>query len=117
MSQQIKWSRNESGIYVLAERWEDAPLLHFKKRQALFYRGHLPYGVFMLTSGRVKLLFETNACDENPEHLSHYVPFGMDLIKMKIPYPCTGVAETDVSVLFLSELIFNKKISAQKNED
>lgn len=81
--------------------WQGAVSMEFKKGQVLFYRGHLPYGVFLLVSGKAKLLYENASGQKTTARFPESVPFGFDFIAMGSAYPCTAVTESDVSVLFL----------------
>ena len=81
--------------------WQAATMMEFKKDQVLFYRGHLPYGVYVLVSGGVKLCYETPTGAQALSHFAEFVPYGLDLIAMDVEYPCTAMAESDAKLLFL----------------
>lgn len=84
-------------------------LIGFKKGQILFYKGHFPYGVFVLLSGRVKLVHETEARVEEIYYLLKNEPFGLDLIVLDQEYPCVAIAEEDTKVLFIPKSLLQQK--------
>lgn len=90
-------------------QWHEATAMDFKKGQVLFYSGHLPYGIFILVSGAVKLLYEGSGCKESLR-FPETVPFGFDLIAMGTEYPCTAVTESEAKVLFLPKSSLKGKV-------
>lgn len=90
--------------------WCKAVPMDFKKGQVLFYRGHLPYGVFVLVSGTVQLMYENASGSKVKARLPEFVPFGLDFVTMNAEYPCTAVAESDINVLFLPKSVIGDEL-------
>ena len=90
----------------LKSHWEDllknGQSLVFKKNQVLFYEGHMPYGVFVLQSGRVHFDQAKNACHDNVNVIPGQA-MGVESFCRDEPYCCTCVADEDCKVVFLSK--------------
>lgn len=94
-------------IALFLARWQDvlkkSTPIDLKKGQVLFYQGHTPCGVFVLTSGVVALYSEQNGNIEAKGELVRNQPVGIDLIYQDESYPFTGVVEQDVQGFFISK--------------
>lgn len=94
--------RRETGVSAAwAGFLGSATPMAFKKGQVLFYEGHFPYGVFILTSGSVRLVSRVDPGIRNRGRIVAGEPFGFDFIALEVAYPCTAVADTDAAVLFI----------------
>lgn len=80
-------------------------VMEFHPGQMLFYRGHKPYGVYIVLSGRVKLVRnhgDSNKDDFEFRNMPVGYTVGFDLILCDTVYPCTALAEDHVKALFVS---------------
>lgn len=93
--------------------WEDSIArgqpVYFKRGQVLFYEGHIPYGVFVILSGRVSLLEGQTPCLREHSHLSPQGPvYGLDAALEETPSCCTCLAEEDCRALFISKSLLQR---------
>lgn len=73
-----------------------------KKNQVLFYEGHVPSGVYVVTSGKV-LLTQSGNKSKSVGILEPNQPFGIDLLALNQSYPYSAVAEEDVRAFFITK--------------
>lgn len=105
----------------LREWMQAGNVMEFKAGQMLFYKGHKPYGVFVVLSGQVNLILhqkgsEAKEADESHEFsgLPVHYPYGFDLILTDSVYPCTAVADGVVKALFVSRVNLIQRIEAEQ---
>lgn len=95
-------------LKVWGQLIEQSVLHQYHKGQVLFYKGHLPYGIFIIVSGQVHLVGteETNPEQGFPALL--YNPIGFDLLFSRQCYPFTAIAQSDVKAVFIAKSSLNK---------
>lgn len=75
-----------------------------KKGQILFYEGHMPCGVYIVTKGVVCLVKESpnnEIIKIGTVGLSQ--PIGLDLLQHNLPYPHTAIVEKEMQGFFVSK--------------
>lgn len=80
-------------------------MMEFKPGQMLYYKGHKPYGVFIVLAGEVKLSHHHKVGEDEDHEFSTMplgYPYGFDLIMTDLAYPCTAIAEGLVKALFIA---------------
>lgn len=77
--------------------------LTFHKNQVLFYEGHLPYGIFLVRSGKVALSSGGEICAAESWSAPQGKIFGISHVVSGSPFCCTGVAAEDCEVVFISK--------------
>lgn len=92
----------------IQEHWQqlrkESQELNFHKGQVLFYEGHYPYGIFIITDGEVQF---TRAGLKSPN--KHRLPcsmgevIGLDTFLQGIPYCCSCTAQEKCHVIFISK--------------
>jgi len=87
---------------------QESTLLGFKKDQTLFYQGHLPYGVFIIASGKVDFISEDNDGQKEVIGAPLNTPIGIDLHYDNYPYPFTAIARGPVVAFFIHKSSLNK---------
>ncbi|MDO8462547.1 MAG: cyclic nucleotide-binding domain-containing protein [Deltaproteobacteria bacterium] len=99
----------ERVLSSLKEHWDhllkEGQELSFRKGQALFYEGHVPYGIFVLRSGKVQFVRGDDSCGEEP-HLvqaSKGKIIGLSHFFEESPFCCTCVALSDCKLTFISK--------------
>ncbi|KAB2842521.1 MAG: cyclic nucleotide-binding domain-containing protein [Roseovarius sp.] len=75
--------------------------LTFHRGQVLFYEGHLPYGVFLVRSGKVDVSSAGEICAAESWSAPQGKIFGISHVVSGSPFCCTGVAATDCEVVFI----------------
>lgn len=89
----------------VAETWRKWTLagvpLDFKSGQTIAYAGHIIPGVYIVTSGQVKL----TAALENPSSgiIPTHCPVGLASMITGSPFPYSLVAVSDATVIFVSK--------------
>ncbi len=97
---------------ALQSQWSslrrDGKELKFRKGQILAYEGHIPYGIFVLTSGSLEFSHADHQ-GEHPCEGQHLVSmslgqiFAMEQFFSDSPLCCTCRAATDCTVIFISK--------------
>ena len=78
--------------------------VQLKKGQTLFYKGHMPCGVFVVVAGPVNYFQETGHAENPVGQFSNFQPIGIDLLTSQQPYPFTAIASgDDVRAYFISK--------------
>lgn len=80
---------------------ESSTPVFVKKGQVLFYAGHVPCGVYVVTSGTIGL--HRDETKGSVGSLAQFQPVGLDLIMAGMTYPESAIAETDAKVYFISK--------------
>ncbi|MCC7344059.1 MAG: cyclic nucleotide-binding domain-containing protein [Deltaproteobacteria bacterium] len=96
----------EKDFSALSEsQWSEAiaqgQALTFHRDQVLFYEGHMPYGVFLIRSGRVELSSGGKICAAESWFAPQGRIFGISHVVAGSPFCCTGVAAEDCQVIFI----------------
>lgn len=98
---------SESLRQSFLKKWDallkESTLLALKKDQVLFYQGHLPYGVFVVASGEVDLVYENNPGEKETVSAPLNTPIGVDFLYDNVPYPFTAVARGSVVTMFIDK--------------
>lgn len=98
------------------QTWEalihESALLEFKGGQTLFYQGHLPYGVFVIASGHVDLIFENKDGKKETIAAPINAPIGIDLLYDSFPYPFTALAREPVVAFFIEKNALRRVLQA-----
>jgi len=80
--------------------------LDFKAGQTIFYEGHFPYGVYVLSRGRVRLFRKKpNGAEELQKIIEPTQILGEEAFVENKPFEYSARAETDVSISFFSRTI------------
>ena len=98
--------KSQDIINRLPEMVKKATLAHFKKDQVLFYKGHLPCGLFILKKGRVSLPSEVMEKVFIADHQENIL-LGLNSFVCEKLYEETCRALDDVEVFFLSKSTIN----------
>lgn len=77
----------------------------FRKGQTIFYSGHMPYGLFVLISGEIKLKYD----NKQIEIISSPSIIGISAFLKKSPYSATASATSESKIYFLSYTILKEK--------
>ncbi|MBI1909489.1 MAG: cyclic nucleotide-binding domain-containing protein [Deltaproteobacteria bacterium] len=78
--------------------------LSFRKGQVLFYEGHIPYGLFIVQSGKVRYTRESGSCRaEHHVSSSEGEVLGLSHFFEENPYCCTCTASQNCQVVFISK--------------
>lgn len=96
-------SMEKSFVKIGDELIQEGTLLGFKGGQTLFYQGHLPYGVFVIASGWVDLVFEEKNGLRETFRAPLNTPIGIDLLYDSFPYPFTAIAREPVVAFFIEK--------------
>lgn len=92
----------------LTQLLEQGQILSFQKGQDLFYAGHIPYGIFVLHSGKIQFLREDKNCHEKHKcPLSQGEVLGLQPMFDGSPYCCTCRAATACRVTFISKTLLS----------
>lgn len=83
--------------------------------QALFYQGHYPCGVYVVTSGIVELWRDGAPAETPASTVKHNHPIGMDLLAEEKPYPYTAVVSQNMSGFFISKSRLSHLIRMSKD--
>lgn len=75
----------------------------YKKDQIIFYKGHLPYGLFILASGRVEVCL-----GKRREIVSEHSFLGLTSFLKNHPYNSNAKALSDCIFYFISKLAFQE---------
>lgn len=75
----------------------------YHKGQVLFYKGHTPYGIFIIVSGKVGLFGSEHMDPNEAFQASLQSPIGLDVILSHQCYPFTAVAQSDVKAVFIAK--------------
>lgn len=82
---------------------DDFATLHiFKKGHILFYKEHLPYGLFVLITGQVEIEYD----EKKKEVVDSSALLGITAFNEKTPYSATAKALTNCSAYFISFTVF-----------
>lgn len=78
--------------------------VELKKGQIMFYEGHMPCGLYIVTKGLVSLVKES----ENNEivkvgSIGLLQPVGLDLLQHNLAYPNTAIVEKQMQGFFISK--------------
>lgn len=75
----------------------------FRSGQVIFYKGHVPLGIYIHESGRVRLKYRrgVECCCEGP------CIMGLRSRLAGLPLPMTATAQEDVRITFLSRSAWN----------
>lgn len=87
---------------------EQSVLHQYHKGQVLFYKGHLPYGVFIIMSGQVSLVGSEQDGQDQGLPVLPYNPIGFDVLLSQQHYPFTAIAKSDVKAAFIAKSSLNK---------
>lgn len=84
----------------------DMVKVHYHKGQTIFYKGHLPYGIYIFSSGKVGLVTGEKGSDqiEAPNN----VCIGLDSILADETLPFTAVAHSEVVGYFVCKAAVQK---------
>ncbi|OGX07753.1 MAG: hypothetical protein A2Z88_04455 [Omnitrophica WOR_2 bacterium GWA2_47_8] len=91
---------------VLAEEHLD-----YKSGQVVFYERHKPYGIYVLRKGRIRLFTKENGVEKLLRIVVPGSIFGADEVCGRRPFEFGAKAETDVSVIFFGESVFEETAS------
>jgi CRP-like cAMP-binding protein len=83
-------------------------LYQYHKDQVLFYEGHLPYGIFIIVSGKVNLVCNDRETQEKGSSTPLYHPIGFDILLSQQHYPFTAIAQNDVKAVFIAKSCLRK---------
>ncbi len=87
--------------------------LTFRKGQVLFYEGHIPYGVFVIESGKVRFQTGNKTCsDDHLKESRQGKVLGLKHFRTEAPFCCTCVCETDCQLIFISKTQLMETLSA-----
>lgn len=88
----------------LAALLEQGETVRFSKGQVLFYEGHEPYGIWVVRSGKVKVVSSGLRCTaEAVWHSRAGDILGMWPLYRGRPFCCTGTAQTRCELVFISK--------------
>lgn len=95
-------------IQKLESQWsklkKQAQALHFKKGQILFYEGHLPYGIYLIESGKLVFRKDEKTCFKEHEFRIHKDRvIGLHTLLDNLSNECSCEAETECNLLFVSK--------------
>ncbi len=76
----------------------------FKKGQTIFYKGHIPYGLFILLNGEVEIQYD----NKKYQRVSGNVILGLSAFLKKTPNLTTIKAISNCNTLFLSNSVYNE---------
>jgi len=82
-------------------------LIKFHKGQVLFYEDHEPYGIYQVRSGKIKITSDKESCpiEEQLLDTTKGKIIGLYPLLQGVPSCCTGTAETDCEVIFISKTL------------
>ncbi|MCP5464634.1 MAG: cyclic nucleotide-binding domain-containing protein [Deltaproteobacteria bacterium] len=80
--------------------------VRFQKGQTIFYRGHLPYGIYIFSSGKVGLVTGEKGVEQ--VGAPNNVCIGLDSILADEVLPFTAVAQSDVIGYFVCKAAVQK---------
>ena len=78
----------------------------YRKGQEIFYKDHLPYGLFVLLAGEVEIIYDS----KNSKIIAQKAFLGFDSFMNDKPYSVTAKAQTDCQVYFLSGRDYNNLV-------
>ncbi|MDX1386745.1 MAG: cyclic nucleotide-binding domain-containing protein, partial [bacterium] len=90
--------------------------LTYKKGQILFYEGHIPYGVYLILSGKLSFSTQDTSCpEERPLKIDEGDLYGLEALIHNAPFCCTATAKTDCVVIFLPKTSLQQILDVEKN--
>lgn len=100
---------------VVKKIMDNSVLTNYKKGQMIFYQDALPFGVYFLEQGMVKL-YREGPYGKNQifQLIKDDEPFGYHAVLMEEAYPDSAETLTDCKIRFLPTHLFNEILASSK---